>query len=96
MTWNIKYNRHHITPLIDEIVRSNPDVVLFQDASNSMRGPLGTYFKKWQVRSSGQYVIASRYPLSEVEVHELPFSGNREENFLRCRMHIGSTVVSLV
>jgi len=95
MTWNIKYDRRNITLLIDEIVHSNPDVVLFQDAGGSMRGPLGTYFKKWQVRSHGQYVIASRYPLSELEVHELPFSGNKEENFLRCRMNIGSAVVSL-
>jgi vancomycin resistance protein VanJ len=95
MTWNIKYGSYDIAPLMDEIARYAPDVVFFQDAVDSMSGPLGEYFKKWQVRSFGQFVIASRYPLSEAEVHELPASGEKKENFLRCQMRIGPAVVSL-
>ena len=96
MTWNIKYGTYRLEPLIDELVRRNPDVVLFQDATDSMSGPLGDYFRNWYVCTAGQYVIASRYPLSEAEVHELPSSGpNRPQYFLRCRMRIGSAVVSL-
>ena len=61
-----------------------------------MKGELGHFFRKWQVRTAGQYVIASRYPLSEAEVHELPSSGGRSnESFLRCQMRIGPAVVSL-
>ena len=96
MTWNIKYGRYDLAPLMIELVRRSPDVVFFQDAPNAMRGPLGEYFKDWQVRTSGQYVIASRYPLSEAELHELPSTGRHGyQNFLRCRMQIGPKVVSL-
>jgi len=95
MTWNIKYGSHPIEPLIDELVRRDLDVVFFQDATGCMDGPLGDYFRNWEVRSSGQYVIASRYPLSEAEVHELPSSGHQFESFLRCKVRVGDTAVAL-
>ncbi|OPY17486.1 MAG: hypothetical protein A4E74_01221 [Syntrophus sp. PtaB.Bin075] len=96
MTWNIKYDRRKAARFIREIDRCKPDVLLFQDAWNSMRGPLGKHMPPdWHVLTRGQYVIASRYPLSEAEVHELPFSGKRKESFLRCRMTVGSTAISL-
>ena len=93
MTWNIKYGYYSLTPLIEEIERRKPDLVLFQDAVRAMKGPLGDYFKGWQVRSLGQYVVASRYPLSEAEWHELPSYSRKEENFLRCRMRVGKEEV---
>jgi vancomycin resistance protein VanJ len=95
MTWNIKYGFYDITPLINEIDRSKPDVVLFQDASNSLNGPLGDYFKKWQVRSHGQFVIASKYPLSEAEVREFPATGGGRQDYLHCQLHLGQSVISL-
>ncbi len=95
MTWNIKYDRKNIKPLLDEIARCKPDVLFFQDAVFSLKGPLGDYFRSWQVCSYGQYVIVSRYSLTDAEVYELPFFGRKKENFLRCRMHIGRKSVSL-
>ncbi|HBG08078.1 MAG: endonuclease [Geobacteraceae bacterium GWC2_58_44] len=95
MTWNIKYGSYRIAPLIEEIARRDPDVVFLQDATGSMKGPLGDYFKNWQVRSYGQYVIASRFPLSQAEVGELPTSSDKQECFLRCQMRIGTAVVAL-
>ena len=92
MTWNIKYGSYELAPLIAEISHNAPDVVLFQDAVGSLSGPLGNYFKDWQVRSHGQFVIASRHPLSEAEVHELP--GNGQE-YLRCQLYLGASVVTL-
>jgi vancomycin resistance protein VanJ len=95
MTWNIKYGYYDLAPLIAELTLSRPDVVLFQDAVGAMDGPLGDYFGDWQVRSRGQYVIASRFPLSEAEEQELPYFGSKEEKFLRCRMYLGPTAVTL-
>ena len=94
MTWNIKYGSYDLAPLMEEITRCKPDVVLFQDAVGSMNEQLGNYFKAWQVRHHGQFVIASRYPLSEAEVHPLPASGEGQE-YLRCQLRIGPTLVSL-
>ena len=95
MTWNVKYGRYDIAALLEELTRHTPDVVLLQDAPGSMRGPLKYHFREWHTRSFGQYVIASKYPLFDAEVHELPSSSHREENFLRCRMRIGSELISL-
>jgi vancomycin resistance protein VanJ len=94
MTWNIKYTSYPLAPLIEELERSRPDLVLFQDAIGAAAGPLARQFQGWQVYSHGQYVIASRYPLSDFEVHELPRYGEGHE-FLRCRLHLGDQVVSL-
>jgi vancomycin resistance protein VanJ len=94
MTWNVKYGSYDLAPLIAEIDRSHPDVVLFQDAIDSLSGPLRDYFRTWQVYSQGQYLIASRYPFSTVEVHELPAFGEGQE-YLRCQLHLGTSVVSL-
>ena len=94
MTWNIKYGSYDLGPLVEEIARCNPDVVLFQDAIGALNGPLGEYFGKWQVHSHGQFVIASRYPLSDLEVRPLPAGGEGQE-YLRCRLHLGESVVSL-
>lgn len=93
MTWNIKYCRYDLAPLIAEIARWQPDVVLFQDAVGALDGPLAEYFRKWQVRSHGQFVIASKYPLSEVEVREFPSASGQD--YLRCRLHLGPARVSL-
>ena len=95
MTWNIKYGRYDTGLLIEELVRHDPDLVFFQDAIGSLGGRLGEYFKAWHVRKYGQYVIASRYPLSEAEVYELPSSGKKREYFVRCRMRVGHEAVSL-
>ena len=92
MTWNIKYGTYDLAPLTAEITRCHPDVVFFQDAIDALTGPLKEYFKGWQLRSHGQYVIASRYPLSELEVHALPGEG---QEYLRCQMDLGPALVTL-
>jgi vancomycin resistance protein VanJ len=92
MTWNIKYGSYDLAPLVDEITRCRPDVVFFQDAIGSLNGPLAGYFKGWQLRPHGQFLIASRYPLSELEVRELPGEG---QEYLRCQVHLGQSVVTL-
>lgn len=95
MTWNIKYGMHDLMPLIAEIERTRPDIVLFQDAVHAGKGPLADYFRQWQLRSHGQYLIASRYPLSAAEVHELPYSGRSNQNFLRCTVRVGARDITL-
>jgi endonuclease/exonuclease/phosphatase family metal-dependent hydrolase len=92
MTWNIKYGSYDLAPLTAEIDRCAPDLVLFQDAIGASAGPLGDYFKDWQVRSNGQYLVASRYPLSKAEVFGLP---GEDQKYLRCQLQLGPTVVTL-
>lgn len=92
MTCNAKYGSRAISELIDDIVRYKPDVVLLQDAMNSLTGPLGEYFKEWNVQSFEQYVIASKFPLSEVEIRWMSSSGEKQA-CLRSRMLVGDTSI---
>ncbi|GFO57766.1 hypothetical protein GMST_00910 [Geomonas silvestris] len=78
LTWNIDYGGYDkLAPLEirDHLKLENPDVVLFQDAGGILKGPLGRHFDTlgWQARSFGQYVVASRYPVGDLEVRPIPF-----------------------
>lgn len=95
LTWNIKYGKHDLKPLIAELESSRPDVVLFQDAVAAAKGPLRDYFRNWDVRSAGQYLIASRYPLSRAELVEFPDYDRRKQSFLRCIVRVGDVDVAL-
>ena len=97
MTWNVKYGGHSkirqllISDYIDEI---GPDVVLLQDAGGLLNGPIGHLFRHWNVRSSGEYIIASKLPLEEVEVRSIPFLGEND-TCLRARLHVGAKTLIL-
>jgi len=94
MTCNAKYGKRDVTPLIDDMIRYKPEVVLLQDMLKPLSGPLENFFREWHVRSFGQYVIASKFPLSEPEDPMISFPGE-EHNFLRCQININGTVVTL-
>ncbi|MBC7962207.1 MAG: endonuclease/exonuclease/phosphatase family protein [Steroidobacteraceae bacterium] len=95
MTWNVKYGTHdklaHQAIMYD-IDRNNPAVVLLQDAGGVLNGSLGNYFSKWNVRSYGQYIVASRLPLGELQVRRLSSQG---DTCLRTQLQIGGRTVTL-
>jgi vancomycin resistance protein VanJ len=91
MSWNVKHGSYNrITQLViaDEIREVRPDVVLLQDADGLLEGPIGRLFAGWNVTSAGQYVIASRFPLSDAETRPIPFAGE-DAVCLRCLLRIG-------
>jgi endonuclease/exonuclease/phosphatase family metal-dependent hydrolase len=97
MSWNVKYggfNKVTQLAITCDIEQFGPDVVLLQDAGGLLNGPIGRFFRGWNVRSFDQYVIASKLPLDEAQVQLLPFRG---ENYtcLRCRLHIGAKTLVL-
>ncbi len=94
MTCNIKYGHRDVSPLIRDLIRYAPDVVFLQDVDHVMQGPLGTHFLDWNICSSGQYVIASRWPLEKAE--GLPMSlPDQPIYFLRTVLQFGSTPITL-
>lgn len=97
MTWNVKYGRHDKfaqQALIYDIDWNNPAVVLLQDAGGILNGSLGKYFKKWNIRSYGQYVVASRFPLGELQIRQLSFPG-KGRFCVRVPLQIGGTTLVL-
>jgi vancomycin resistance protein VanJ len=92
MTYNIKYGRRDMRAAIAEIRAARPDLLLIQDAAATLRSDLGDLLKDWNVRSFGQYVIASRLALANPEVCWLPFTGERD-TILRCDLSVGGSRV---
>jgi hypothetical protein len=97
MTWNVKYGGYdklRQLAITGHIYEVGPDVVLMQDAGGLLNGPIGHFFRQWNVRSFGQYVIASKLPLDEAEVRWIPFHGENH-TCLRCRLHVGAKTLIL-
>ena len=97
MTWNVKYSSHdnlaHMA-LIRDIELNKPVVVILQDADGALNGPLGKYFSTWNVRSYGQYIIASRLPLGDLKVLQISFPGE-EHTCVRTQFQVNATTVAL-
>ncbi|MGA7826391.1 MAG: endonuclease/exonuclease/phosphatase family protein [Geobacteraceae bacterium] len=93
MTCNAKYGKRDVTPLIDDMIRYKPEVVVLQDMLKPLSGPLENFFREWHVYSHGQYVIASRFPLFEPERLKISFPGEKH-SCLRFRVHIGGSIVT--
>jgi len=94
LTCNAKFGLRDTRALFRDIVRYRPEVVLLQDANGLLASPLGRFFQGWQVRASGQYVIASRHPLSAAELLPGPAADGRPV-VLRCQVDLGGTRVTL-
>ena len=94
MTCNIKSGRRDVAALISDIARYEPGVVFLQDAGNVMSGPLGVYFRDWNICSYGQYVIASRWPLTAADAR-LISAPKDQEYLLRTVLQFGHTPITL-
>jgi vancomycin resistance protein VanJ len=94
MTWNVKYGQHGTLALTYDIDKNRPDIILLQDATGLLDGPLGGYFQKWNTYADGQFVIASRFPLSNVEVRSISLPWE-ELTCLRCRIRVGATTITM-
>jgi len=94
LTCNAKFGIRDSAELLNDIVRYQPEVVLLQDADGLLKSSVGTFFETWCVRSFGQFVIASRLPLSGTEVHRFS-SPSGGFAFLRCQVNRGGSAITL-
>ena len=97
MTWNVKYgNRDKFAHLAlrHDIDSYNPAIVLMQDSGRALNGPLGDFFRTWNVRINGQYVIASKLPIGELQIRKISFEGE-EHTCVRTQIKLGETMVTL-
>jgi endonuclease/exonuclease/phosphatase family metal-dependent hydrolase len=107
LSYNVKAlnARHRVNGFVDiaeEIVRHQPDIVALQDAQglledveDDMPMPAPPIFGLPHVVGLDQYVIASKYPLSDCEAGKL----GREEpvqQFLRCKANVNGRQLVLV
>ena len=94
MTYNIKSYVAEETgkgfgPLLDEIGRQHPDLLVMQDALDASDAPTGmprelqAFLKGWHTWQRGQYVVASRLPLRQCREHDMT-AGQYPSEFVSC------------
>lgn len=105
MTYNIKaYLADDIqggyARLAWEIALHDPDVLVMQDAGGASKPeelpiPLRTALGTRQLHLSGQYIIASRHPLSDCRSSDISFPGE-EHHYVRCAVTAHGVTFDLV
>ncbi len=95
MTYNVKWGRDGTGEIVREIADARPDLLMLQDTGRTMEGPVGQYLRSWNVRTFGQYVIASRLPLGKAQVRWISFPGAPHTS-LRCELTLAGARVALL
>lgn len=96
MTYNIKWCLRGVGVIASEVKKNSPDILLMQDANASeskidtLRAVLA--YRYWIV--SGQYIVASRFPLVDQGVRSIAVDGYPFE-FLRCRTIVDGHTVTI-
>lgn len=76
MTYNTEWwNHYDLFAVLAAIFKAQPDVVLLQDAQSDLATALAGELKGWSVAGDGQYIMASRFPLTGVELHRYEIPG---------------------
>jgi vancomycin resistance protein VanJ len=93
MTYNVKGGRHDGAAIAKDIRTFHPDLVQFQDSEDVLKGEVGQALAGWNVRVSGQYVVASPGPLSELEPRDISYAGSSPHHCVRYLLQVGATQV---
>jgi endonuclease/exonuclease/phosphatase (EEP) superfamily protein YafD len=75
MTYNIKWYERDKEVLTHQFVAYHPDLIQIQDGSNAMNGSLRDLLDGWNVRTDGQYLVASRFPLTDLDSIDISYPG---------------------
>lgn len=94
MTYNAKWGRHGADLVAAEIRRANPDLVQFQDSSGLTNSAVGGALAGYTVRVDGQYIVASKYPISEITSCDDTVLG-MQHHVTRVWMRLGRTGVAV-
>jgi vancomycin resistance protein VanJ len=97
MTYNIASGRAP-SELLANIAQERPDVVLLQELGPSFEASFRDAFPQWHLKSDGEFMIATRLPLSSVERNELPRLTDdpwKRPAYLRGVVQLGDTKIAL-
>ena len=95
MTYNIEeWDRKQVWAIASEISTADPDIVCLQDAGGGARrlAPLPPH---WNVVRAGEYVIATRFPITSHSIGTLSY-GRRRRTYLRAEVEVDGTRVTVV
>ena len=94
MTYNVKWGGRDGGAVVADIRAFHPDLIQFQDSDGVMDGEIGRALAGWNVRRSGQYLVASHLPLPELESRDVSFAGS-DHHCVRYLLRVGTADVAV-
>jgi endonuclease/exonuclease/phosphatase (EEP) superfamily protein YafD len=97
MTYNVKWGDRSLGAISGEITLAHPDLLVLQDTGDEVNAFIKTLLPRYSFFASGQYFIASRWPLLQAEERTVAAPDGRSAPFhyLRCRFEAGGRAVTL-
>ncbi len=94
MTYNVKWGIHDGHAIAADVLAYHPDILQLQDSEGVLNGELGKVVAGWNVRISGQYIVASPHPLPSLESRDISFAGTNH-HCVRYVLQAGGTPVTI-
>lgn len=93
LTYNIKNGARDQEAIARELTEARPDIVLFQEMSHNVKKTLDPVFSGWNVSTLDQFLVASRYPISNMSLCNRA-NGRESHLGIRCEIKIGDKVIT--
>ena len=94
MTYNIEqFGRQHASWIVSEISNADPDILCMQDVGSSAARRLASLH--WNVVKDGEYIIATRFPITSYSIGDLSFD-SRRAMYLRAAVEVQGASVTVV
>ena len=94
MTYNVKWGSRDGGAIVADIRALHPDLIQFQDSDGVMDGAIGRALAGWNVRRSGQYLVASHLPLPALESRDISYDGS-DHHCVRYLLQVGPSQVAV-
>ncbi len=94
MTYNVKWGRVDADAIVRDVLAFHPDLLQMQDAAGIELGPLGKALTGWTIRLSGQFVVASRLPFTELETRWVNYLGEHH-HCVRSTLTVDGTPITI-
>lgn len=94
MTYNVKRGGSSHAAILDDIERNKPDILLLQEYTSQMDEAFDRRFPDWNKQRVSQFLVATRFPLSEVETRSIN-SDYFVGDCMRCRVDVGPALITL-
>ncbi len=95
MTYNIKWSsRDGGAGAVRDIAAFRPDLIQMQDSGGVMQGVIGRALAGWNVRTSGQYLVATHLPLPPLQSLDISYAGSNH-HCVRYTLQVGGQAVTV-
>lgn len=95
MTYNIKWtSRDGGAGAVRDIEAFHPDLIQMQDSGGVMQGAVGKALAGWNVRTSGQYLVATHLPLPPLQSLDISYAG-ANHHCVRYTLQVGGRAVTV-